>query len=68
MKPAPWMVNERRKICLACKMYPTCPVVRDGEIWFIDVPRCPLNLLKSFADMKWEKSFPPHIEPITGCC
>lgn len=49
-------------------MYPTCPVVRDGEIWFIDVPRCPLNLLKSFADMKWEKSFPPHIEPITGCC
>ena len=67
-KPAPWMVNERRKICLACKEKETCPVLRVGEIWFSDANKCPLGLLKSFADMKLEKAFPPGIEPITGCC
>ena len=64
-----WIANERRKICKACTLRPTCTAVKDGKLWFEDAPACPEKKLHTRADyLRWERAWPSDVPPVSGCC
>jgi len=59
------IVQERIAICSACEQRPTCK----ARFQILDeTPRCPLNKLRSKADLIAAKAWPPGVERISGCC
>jgi hypothetical protein len=63
-----WIIEQRRKTCLACPLEKTCVAIRDVALWFSEAPTCPLNKLASRNEAIAARAWPAGVEPISGCC
>ncbi len=63
-----WIVDQRRAICTACPQRPTCAVVKRVQLWWEEIPACPLHKLPARLDAIAARAWPADAPPASGCC
>lgn len=60
-----WIVESRRKTCIACEKREGCEVV---HTILLEVSACPLALHPSRIDAISARAWPAGVDAISGCC